>query len=119
MGAGVAAENGVRVILETVNHAFDAIVQILPQNPSPNSNVVPAKEEVPIPSGLSTGVSRIFGFITWVVFSLAAAGVLFCAVRVAIAYKEGGEVLAPGLLSPLIACIVAVSASGIIGIVVR
>lgn len=105
------------MILDAVNQAFDSIVHLLPQA-TPNSNTVPTKQDVPIPTGLSTGVSRIFGFITWVVFSLAAAGVLFCAVRVAIAYKEGGEVLAPGLLSPLIACIVAVSASGIIGIVV-
>ncbi|UGQ12300.1 hypothetical protein LO772_01425 [Yinghuangia sp. ASG 101] len=115
------AEYEVHVILDAVNNALDAIPHLLPRpvdTNGPNSGDVPDKQDVHIPNELSSGVSRIFGFITWVVFSLAAAGVLFCAVRVAIAYKEGGEVLAPGLLSPLIACIVAVSASGIIGIVV-
>lgn len=121
MGPGSAAEYEVHVILDVVNQVFDAIPHLLPRpadDSAPNSDNVPAKQDVHIPNELSGGVSRIFGFITWIVFSLAAAGVLFCAVRVAIAYKEGGEVLAPGLLSPLIACIVAVSASGIIGIVV-
>lgn len=114
------------MILDAVNQVLHAIPHLFSfpaddpdaTNPDVNSNNVPAKTDVHIPNELSSGVSRIFGFITWIVFSLAAAGVLFCAVRVAIAYKEGGEVLAPGLLSPLIACIIAVSASGIVGIVV-
>lgn len=103
------------ILLTTINHLVDLVAET---PPPPDSTVVPGKQDVVIPPTMRTGVSRILGFMTWVVFSLAAAGVVFCAIRVAIAYKEGGEVLAPGLLSPMIACVIAVSASGIVGIVV-
>lgn len=111
-----AGDRGVRVLLlQMINHAIDVLAEV---PPPPGREVPESNDNVDIPSGLKTGISNIFGFITWVVFSLAAGGVLICAVRVAIAYKDGGQVLTPGLLSPLIACIVAVTATGIVGIVV-
>lgn len=97
-----------RVLLQTINHAID----VLAQNPPP------ANDGVEVPQELKDGVGNIFGFITWVVFSLAAGGILICGARLSIAYKNGGEVLTPGLLSPLIACIVATTATGIVQIVI-
>lgn len=120
---------GCTLILQAIDQlsgVYQHAVDLLPRTGGPGASPAPAPpaynpppvKNVPMPEKMAEGVGRIFGFITTIVFALALAGVLFCAVRVALAYKNGGEVLAPGLIAPLIACIIAVSASGIISIVV-
>ncbi|WTX00843.1 hypothetical protein OG216_46235 (plasmid) [Streptomycetaceae bacterium NBC_01309] len=101
--------------LETLNIWFDLADS---PSPSPSNYRVPDREMVEVPPALFTGVKRLIGFCTWITFALAVAGVVFCGMRVAIAYKEGGQVLVPGLISPMVACIIAASASAVIGIFV-
>jgi hypothetical protein len=71
-----------------------------------------------VDNGLTAGIGRIIGFGAWIVLILCVAGVLLCAAQMAIARKNGGEAAVIGLVWALAACIIAGSASAIVGIVV-
>lgn len=64
-------------------------------------------------------ITTVLGWVAWGVFALCVAGVLFCAGKMAVSHRrgEGGE-HATGLAYTLGACIVAGSASAIVGLMI-
>jgi hypothetical protein len=69
------------------------------------------------PPGVSTNVDTIFSWASWVVFTIAIAGVLFVAVKMILEHHrgEGGRHMA-SLFYVLAGAILCAAASGIIGV---
>lgn len=94
-----------------------------PMGPSPapppgdNSKTILEPGGAHIPDSLTGGFSKLLAFGSWIVLGLCVAGLLATAGRMAYAHKTGGEVHIPGLLMPMVACVIVGSASAIVGIV--
>jgi hypothetical protein len=69
------------------------------------------------PKGLEDKLGQIISVGAWIVLALCVAGVLMCAAQMAIARKNGAESAVVGLVWALAACVIAGSASAIVGIV--
>lgn len=67
----------------------------------------------------SAQITTVLGWVAWIVFACCVGGVLFCAGKMAVSHRrgEGGE-HATGLAYTLGACIVAGSASAIVGLMI-
>ncbi|WTW97660.1 hypothetical protein OG216_31870 [Streptomycetaceae bacterium NBC_01309] len=85
--------------------------------PPDNSKTILEPGGAHIPDSLTGGFSKLLAFGSWIVLGLCVAGLLATAGRMAYAHKTGGEVHIPGLLMPMVACVIVGSASAIVGIV--
>jgi hypothetical protein len=64
-------------------------------------------------------ITTVLGWLAWLVFAACVAGILFCAGKMAVNHRRGeGAEHAAGLAYTLAACIVAGSASAIVGLMV-
>lgn len=68
----------------------------------------------------ANGLLTILGWVSWIVFALAVAGVLIVAGKMMFDHRQGqgGGQAATGLMWVLAGCIVAAVASGLVGAVV-
>ena len=93
-------------ILTSIHLTAGAIVAVGP-NPTPTA-----------PPG-SQGLLTILGWVSWIVFGLAVAGVLLVAGKMAVDHNQGrGGNAASGLIWVLGGCILAAVASGLVGAIV-
>ena len=98
------------LLLDTFNIAGQAVATVLADPPDPGKGVAPPG---------SNGIVTMLGWVAWTVFAIAVLGVLICAGRMMINNRrgEGGENAAQ-LGWVLAGCIIAASASAIVGMVI-
>lgn len=95
-------------MIHTLSYTAQAL--LLAAAPDPGAGIAPPG---------SDKIVTVLGWVAWLVFAACVAGILFCAGKMAVNHRRGeGAEHASGLAYTLAACIVAGSASAIVGLMV-
>jgi hypothetical protein len=100
-----------------LNHAVDTANALQPHVHALAAGGVPNPGSGQAPPGSAKFIT-IIKWLAWIIFSVCVAGLLAGAGTMAIHHRRhgGGGEAAQGLVMPMIAAVVAASASGIIGV---